>query len=617
MATVTLGGGGRSIHSEAIRAVLEYVDSHPKNGGTPEAQDECLGKIVEEIKYIPRNGKGTPVAYDMGALKGRMSDFIYAHAACKPKKQTWKNTLDALFLKGSGMLKAKSLTDYGHTQQRTLAEQSEFQGGVRNPDGEAGMNTLAQPTGGKRSRLVSNEEDANDAYPGVDELLEESGERQHHGDSREQKKQKIVHSGLGLEQIAGVDTAQESLASITPMLTLSNNGGRPLVAKPPSARDRRSLSPADPVPDKRPSVSLGGVEPSKDAMDEHRKPSRASICKIAEPVNPSNELSDTNLIGDSGNASPDQGVTNNSGSTVLDPESCSGVRDRDDANQPDPLYAMRLEVSDSEIQDTMRALFVSLGEVVQGLLDAKVAGKDDPAAFELEPDRHLLALYSRVLGPTSWMKRVLQLQHNSSTTLNAREIVQALLGAGVLMHVLRPEVPWDIRQRVKDALGPDIQYLQEAINSKGHRLKEVLNLAGRKQIGSAVFQTSHVGRHASELAAKLVLSLDGHLRRLSTTPTLRPLERDATDWLTDFEKVVKNSLLLKGRLDTAGDSVYEFTWFEAGSVFDRESMTTLNFDESAERIAVTVFPGVRLCDQARARVIAKAMVVSRRSGMML
>ena len=254
------------------------------------------------------------------------------------------------------------------------------------------------------------------------------------------------------------------------------------------------------------------------------------------------------------------------------------------------------------IRDIMQNIYGDIGGALVSYMSDHGCHGQQPAEFEIDPPKELEDLYEVFLGTKDWRGRLLELQNCAvPCTPPALFVIRGLVGAALHKEVFLTQLPWDLEHQFREALGENVDLWEEAMDERGYRLSDKLKHVAYKQIRDKRFRDTTVSEHARKLAQRLVLTLKPHLVGLPKLPTRKPFHQ--CELVNDLERVFREGLILKQKMESADYATYEYLWFEGEEQYDRRRMAGTNVEGNTGFVVVTLSTGI-MAHSRRQSVIA-------------
>lgn len=237
-------------------------------------------------------------------------------------------------------------------------------------------------------------------------------------------------------------------------------------------------------------------------------------------------------------------------------------------------------------------------------IDAEAKSK-----FVVNPDDKLRGLYERLSGDPRWEIWTVKVENNSMFRQDYTFL--GLLGAGIYNEVFGETLPWDVTQKVPNALGRDMQYFEQVVMDLGHDPGQVLKYIAGKQIADPEFQQTEVASHAQRLAGGLFLSLQPHLKNL----TKRGGEQASgerlpyTDWNDYLETAFQEAIIIRHTLLVSTLAPFISKWPKAGGSIGNNEHRCQSETPGRDRILHPILFGIARKPRGESIVLSKALVV--------
>lgn len=254
----------------------------------------------------------------------------------------------------------------------------------------------------------------------------------------------------------------------------------------------------------------------------------------------------------------------------------------------------------NQIEKAMDALSSSTRKVATEICIDNNLDLNAASTFVQHPEKELAALYAKIFGTVDWKAKWLDWQHSQrGYKFPMERVISALIGASVHAAVFCSTPAWDMEKSFLEATGANVKYWREALDDKGHNLEEVLKQVCFKQIKDPSFQDSVVKDRANQLANDLAMTLMPHLLLLKrgVFPREENLRINSdpvgATWIEQLRKLFRTALVVKGKIESAWDTDYEYVWFEPSSAVNPHCVEFLVPTKDPQEVVLSWWPAVR------------------------
>ncbi|KAK4891812.1 hypothetical protein LTR27_009664 [Elasticomyces elasticus] len=213
------------------------------------------------------------------------------------------------------------------------------------------------------------------------------------------------------------------------------------------------------------------------------------------------------------------------------------------------------------------------------------------AIFVAKPTKELGELYARLLGTDEWQLRLIELEDREEPwKSNGFSVASAIVAAAVYQEVFLKAMPWDLTQRVREALGDDEKFLAETMRLRSYDWDSALKHAAWLKAADVETQEQVMKAHAQKLAHETIRIVMPHLKLITAEPNGKNDHKRL--WLEYIDRAFLEAVILKSKFDAATDAEFEYVWpspeipYDPREMFSEVSRGTDTFH--------TVMPGVRI-----------------------
>ncbi|KAK5710574.1 hypothetical protein LTR15_012903 [Elasticomyces elasticus] len=254
-------------------------------------------------------------------------------------------------------------------------------------------------------------------------------------------------------------------------------------------------------------------------------------------------------------------------------------------------HRMSMRPSNQIFTDAVRRVQQGTQGFVAVWCEAHGRDVNSEARFVAKPTEELGKLYARLLGTEEWQLRLLELGDREepwkSTSFN---VASAIVAAAVYQEVFLKAMPWDLTQRVREALGDDEKFLAETMRLRGYDWDGALKHAAWLKAADVETQENVMKIHARKLAHETAGIVMPHLKQIVVEPNGKN-DHDRL-WLEYIERAFLEAVVLKSKLDAATDATFEYLWLDPDTPYDSREMTSKG-SRGVDTLH-TVLPGVRM-----------------------
>ncbi|KAK5728204.1 hypothetical protein LTR17_012109 [Elasticomyces elasticus] len=232
------------------------------------------------------------------------------------------------------------------------------------------------------------------------------------------------------------------------------------------------------------------------------------------------------------------------------------------------------------------------------------------AVFVAKPTKELGELYARLLGTDKWLPRLLELEDREEPwTSTGFSVASAIVAAAVYQEVFLKAMPWDLTQRVREALGDDEKFLAETMRLRGYDWDGALKHAAWLKAADVETQEQVMKAHAQKLAHETIRIVMPHLKQIAVEPNGKSDHKRL--WLEYIERAFLEVVILKSKFDAATDAEFEYVWPSPNIPYDPREMSSEG--SRGTDTLHTVMPGVRIILSDVTHWIRRPEVICKRS----
>ncbi|KAK5697159.1 hypothetical protein LTR97_007294 [Elasticomyces elasticus] len=254
-------------------------------------------------------------------------------------------------------------------------------------------------------------------------------------------------------------------------------------------------------------------------------------------------------------------------------------------------HQMSMRPSNQIFTDAVRRIQQGTEGCVAVWCQAHCRDINSEAVFVAKPTKELGELYARLLGTDEWQLRLIELEDREEPwKSNGFNVASAIVAAAVYQEVFLKAMPWDLTQRVREALGDDERFLAETMRLRGYDWDSALKHAAWLKAADVETQEQVMKAHAQKLALETIRIVMPHLKQIAVEPNGKSDHKRL--WLEYIERAFLEAVILKSKFDAATDAEFEYLWPSPGIPYDQREM----FSEGSRGTETlhTVMPGVRI-----------------------